>query len=366
MSASAGPGSATRSETSEVLNWPGLLADLLAGRTLSASSTGWAMDQIMSGTATSAQIAGFLIALRAKGETAGEVEGMVRVMLDRAEPLSVPPDAVDTCGTGGDQARTVNISTMAAIVVAGAGVPVVKHGNRAASSRSGSADLLEALGVPVDLGPEGVAATVADVGIGFCFAPVFHPSLRHAGPTRRELGVPTVFNILGPLTNPARPIAQAVGCADARLAPVMAHVLADRGTTALVFRGEDGLDELSPTGPSRIWVVTDGHVALERSFDPVDMGVPRAQLEDLQGGDAQENALVAREVLAGKEGPVRDAVVLNAAAGLAAYGAATGSGPSLAGLESAMREGWRRASESLDSGAAAGVLERWVGAGSSL
>ena len=311
------------------------------------------MREVMSGEATPAQVAGFAIALRAKGETPAEVTGLVEVMLDEAAEVAVPGRVVDTCGTGGDRAGTVNISTMAALVVAGTGVPVVKHGNRAASSACGSADLLEELGVVVDLPPAAVGPCLAQAGIAFCFAPVFHPGMRHAAVPRRDLGVPTVFNVLGPLTNPARPAAQAVGVSDARLAPVMAGVLAARGTTALVFRGDDGLDELTTTAPSTVWVVADGRVAEER-FDPADLGIARARLEDLRGGDATRNAAAARDVLAGAASAARDAVLLNAAAALAAH--AGGQEPLLDRLAA----GLARATDALDSGAAAGALERWV------
>ena len=253
-------------------SWPELLACLLRGESLQAGQTAWAMDQIMSGDASGAQQAGFAVALRAKGETAEEVAGLVGVMVARAAALPLPPEiaqtSVDTCGTGGDRAHTVNLSTLAALVVAGTGRPVVKHGNRAASSACGSADLLEALGVVVDLRPDDVATCVREAGIGFCFAPVFHPALRHTAAARREIGVPTVFNILGPLTNPAHPPAQAVGVADQRLAPVLADVLARRGTSALVFRGDDGLDELTTTTTSTVWTVLQGEVVAER-FDPL-------------------------------------------------------------------------------------------------
>lgn len=233
-------------------NWSTLLETLLAGRDLAAADTGWAMHQVMRGEATDAQLAGFLVALRGKGETVGELEGLVRALLDHAVPLDVPGATVDVVGTGGDGARTVNISTMSAIVAAGAGARVVKHGNRASSSASGSADVLEALGVTLRLPPARVAELVDEAGITFCFAPDFHPSMRHASPVRRQLGIPTFFNALGPLTNPARPTAQAVGVADARLLPLIAGVLARRGTSALVFRGDDGLDELSVTGTSTV------------------------------------------------------------------------------------------------------------------
>lgn len=330
-----------------------LLSALLRGESLSADDTAWAMTEVMAGEATPAQLAGFAVALRAKGETAEEVSGLVRVMLDRCTPLEVPGRVVDTCGTGGDRAHTVNLSTMAALVVAGAGVPVVKHGNRAASSACGSADLLEELGVVVDLPAAGVARCVSEVGIGFCFAPVFHPALRHAAAPRRELGVATVFNFLGPLANPARPAAQVVGVSDARMAPVVAGVLAERGVRALVVRGEDGLDEFTTTAPSRVWAVRAGEVTQSR-LDAADLGIPRASLEDLRGAGAAHNAGVTRRVLAGEPGAVRDAVLLNAAAALVVHRDEDADLADL--LAAALRE----AAAAVDSGAAASVLTRWV------
>ncbi|MCU1593228.1 MAG: trpD [Frankiales bacterium] len=333
--------------------WPGLLAALLARQDLTSADTSWAMREVMSGNATPAQTAGFVIGLRAKGETLEEVAGFVEVMLAEAAPVSVSGRVVDTCGTGGDRSNTVNISTMAAIVVAGAGIPVAKHGGRAASSACGSADLLEELGVVVDLPPSAVPGCLEAAGIVFCFAPVFHPGMRHAAVARRELGVGTVFNVLGPLTNPVRPLAQALGVSDRRLAPVMAGVLAARGADALVFRGEDGLDELTTTGPSSVWTVEGGAVR-ESTFDPAALGIAPASLEALRGGDRATNAAVCRSVLGGASGPVRDAVVLNAAAAIAAYDAAPGS------LESRLGAGLVRAQESLDSGAAAAALDQWI------
>jgi anthranilate phosphoribosyltransferase len=275
-------------------------------------------------------------------------------MLSHATRLDVPGPMVDTCGTGGDRAATVNISTMAALVVRGAGATVVKHGNRAASSACGSADLLEELGIVVDLPPVGVSRCIAAAGIAFCFAPVFHPALRHAGPTRREIGVPTFFNFLGPLCNPAQPAAQAVGVADERMAGVMAGVLAARGTSALVFRGTDGLDELSVAAPSRVWVVTAGSVR-EDSVDPADLGIARAAPDALRGADAAHNAGVARRLLDGEKGPVRDAVLLNAAAGLVAW-----DGPTSAPVTEQLGAALSRAADSLDSGAAGQALESWT------
>ena len=341
---------------SDSRSWPKLLTRLLAGEDLDGADTGWAMDKIMTGEATSAQVAGFAVALRAKGETPAEVAGLVASMLAHAVRVTIPQRAVDIVGTGGDRANTVNISTMAAVVIAGAGAPVVKHGNRAASSKCGAADLLEGLGVTIALPAEAVARTVQDVGIGFCFAPVYHPSYRHAGPTRRELGIPTVFNYLGPLTNPAQPAAGAIGCGNAAMAPVMAEVFAARGADVLVFRGDDGLDELTTTTTSTVWEVRGGTVRAVR-VDPTTWGLARAEPADLRGGDVEANVAVARAVFAGQRGPVRDAVVLNAAAGLATHAGLSGD------LPADMAAGVERAGAALDSGAAADVLDRWVAAG---
>src|SRR3954470_15535669 len=270
-------------------SWATLLTALLRGESLDSAATRWAMNEAMTGEASPVQLAGFVTALRAKGETDGEVLGLAEAMLDHAPAVTVTGPVVDTCGSGGDRAHTVNISTMAAVVVAAAGARVVKHGNRAASSACGSADLLEELGVAVDLGPDGVAMCVDKVGIGFCFAPVFHAGMRHAATTRRELGVPTVFNFLGPLTNPARPAAQAVGVSDPRMAPIVAGVLAARGASALVFRGDDGLDELSTTTTSRVWVARNKTVR-EEIFNPVELSIAPPAPEALRGADAQHNA----------------------------------------------------------------------------
>jgi anthranilate phosphoribosyltransferase len=338
--------------------WPNLLAALLRAEELSTEDTAWAMGEIMSGEATPAQIAGFAMALRAKGETPGEIAGLVHAMLANAARVELPEevraDAVDVVGTGGDRAHTVNISTMAAVVVAAAGVRVVKHGNRAASSACGAADLLEYLGVPLDLGPTGVARCVAEAGIGFCFAARFHPGMRHAAVPRRELGVPTAFNFLGPLTNPAQPRAGAVGCADQRMAPVMAQVFARRGNSVLMVRGEDGLDEFTTTGPTRVWVVHDGTVT-ETLLDAADLGVARSRPGDLRGADAAYNAEVTRRLLAGETGPARDAVLVNAAAALAAHEGLGGD------LVQTLRAGLDRAAQAVDSGAAATLLDRWIG-----
>mgnify|MGYP001247023995 CR=1 FL=1 len=339
--------------------WPALLNALIDGESLSSEETAWAMNQIMAGEATDVQIAGFAVALRAKGETVAEVAGLAEGMLANATRIRVeaPEGArtADLVGTGGDRARTVNFSTMASMVAAAAGVRIVKHGNRAATSSSGSADVLEALGVAIDLSPQDTVRVAEEVGITFCFAPLYHPALKHAARTRSELGTPTVFNFLGPLTNPARPTSQAVGVFHPRMAGVVAGVFAARGCSSLVFRGDDGLDELTTTGTSTVWVVRDGQ-ATETTFDPSDLGIPRAKPEDLRGADATFNAQVARDTFAGKQGPVRDMVLLNAAALITAYEGT----PPPEGLTTALRSAYERAATAVDSGAAANLLTHWV------
>ena len=337
--------------------WPALIGALIRGETLTSDETGWAMNEIMEGAASPAQIAGFAVALRMKGETPGEVAGLAQVMLDRATPISLPGPHVDLVGTGGDYGHTVNISTMGAIVAAAAGVPVAKHGNRAASSACGAADVLEALGVVIDLPPAASEQLAAEVGIVFLFAAHYHPAFRHAGPVRRELGVPTVFNFLGPVANPGRPAAQAVGVADPRMGAVLAGVLAGRGCSALVFHGHDGLDELTTGAPSTVWLAQGDGVS-ETEFDPVSIGVPRSEPGDLRGGDPAHNAGVVRDVLAGQHGPIREAVVLNAAAALAAAKGVAGP----ADLGPVLAAGRDQAAAAIDSGAAADLLGRWVSA----
>jgi anthranilate phosphoribosyltransferase len=328
--------------------WPHILLRMSAHEPLSADESAEAMRQIMAGEATAGQIGGFLMALRTKGETVDEIDGLARTMLEFATPIATSAATTDIVGTGGDRSGTFNISTVASIVTAAAGVLVAKHGNRAASSHCGSADVLEALGVKIDLDARGVERCLAEAGIGFLFAPVFHPSMAHAGPVRRELRVPTVFNFLGPLTNPARPAAQAVGCSDARMLPLMAEVLARRGTRAALFRGEDGLDELTTTGISTVFDVRD-HQVLETHLDPSALGLARARIEDLQGGDAAASAAIVRAILSGDKGPKRDVVVLNAAAAL-----------ELAGRVDSVPEGLVLAAETIDSGAAEATLATWA------
>jgi anthranilate phosphoribosyltransferase len=328
--------------------WPHVLSKIAAGTSLDRDEAAAAMRVVMSGEATPAQVGGLLMGLRTKGETVEEIEGLADTMLGFANPVAPPVPVVDTCGTGGDRSGTFNISTVAALVVAGAGVPVAKHGNRAASSICGSADLLEALGVRIDLDATGVERCLAEAGIAFIFAPVFHPAMGHAGPVRRELRVPTVFNFLGPLTNPARPFAQVVGVSDERMLPLLAKVLARRGTRARLFRALDGLDELTTTGPSLVFDVEDGELR-ESMLDPADLGLARSEVGDLRGGDPEASAAIALTILHGETGPRRDVVLLNAAAAL-----------EVSGRASSLDEGLAIAATSIDSGAAVDVLERWV------
>jgi anthranilate phosphoribosyltransferase len=328
---------------------PEALEHLLQGKALAREQARDVMDQVMAGEVTTGQLAGLLIALRAKGETVEEMTGFVDSMRAHATPLEVPAGAIDTCGTGGDRAGTFNISTAAALVAAGAGIPVAKHGNRAASSRCGSADVLEALGVDITLNASGVRRCIEVAGMGFCFAPTFHPAMRHAGPARKELGVRTIFNVLGPLANPGRVRRQALGVGAAPLAPLMVRVLKDLGhERALVFYGEDGLDELTTTGRSRVFQLKDGQVT-EYELDPQELGLSRSRPEDLLGGTPPENANLLRQVLDGETGPRRDVVLLNGAAAVLAAGRA---------------DDWPQAlivaRESLDSGRARKVLDRLV------
>lgn len=339
--------------------WPSVITQLIGGQDLDAEEAAWAMSEIMAGNASAVQIAGFLVALRAKGENIEEMTGLVDGLLRHAVTFEVPGTAVDIVGTGGDLLNTVNISTMASIVAAGAGAQVVKHGNRASSSSSGSADVLERLGLKLDLPAERVVEVAREVGITFAFATTFHPAMKHTAEARKHLAVATVFNFLGPLMNPAQPKANAIGVADLAMAPKMAGVLAAGGRSALVFRGEEGLDELSVCGPTRIWRVRNGAVT-EHVITPGDLGLPVARIEDLRGGDPEHNAWVVRDVLAGKTGPVRDAVLLNAAAALVAFEDAEGGGED--DLVVALKRNLERARASIDEGHAVKVLDRWVAA----
>ena len=346
--------------------WPALLSELIAGRDLSRPDAEWAMGRIMAGEASPAQIAGFLVGLRAKGESIEEMRAVAEVMLAHAHRIEVPGTSLDIVGTGGDRAHTVNISTMAAIVCAAAGVRVVKHGNRAASSSSGSADVLEALGIDLSLPPDRVAEVAQEAGITFCFAQTFHPSFRHTAVPRRELGIGTAFNFLGPLTNPAQPTYAAVGCADARMAPLLAGVFAGRGRDAAVFRGDDGLDEVTVSTTTSVWWVRGGNVS-RRTLDPTRLGLTLHPIESLRGGDAAHNAEVARDTFAGASGPIRDAVLLNAGIALALTrpdsGQGTAGGPGSTAASDAQHAdvsaGMALAAAAIDSGAATAVVQRW-------
>jgi anthranilate phosphoribosyltransferase len=330
-------------------SWPHAIGSLLAGSSLDEGGAAAAMTEIMEGAATPAQIAGFVVALRAKGETSEEVAGLVRAMRGYAARVEVPGELLDTCGTGGDRTGTFNVSTAAAFVCAGAGAKVAKHGNRAASSRCGSADVLEALGVRIDLPPQGVASCIEAAGMGFCFAPRFHPAMRHTAGARRELGVATVFNFLGPLTNPAGATRQALGVSDPRMLDVMVETLGRLGSAhVLAFHGHGGIDELATSGPSQVVELRAGEIT-HWVLDPAALGLPSAPLEALKGGSAPENAAVITALLEGERGPRRDVVALNAGAALVA-----------AGLARDLVEGLAQAGGALDSGAAAGVLERLV------
>lgn len=333
--------------------WPALLGRLVSGADLSADEAGAGLAEILSGDATPAQIAAFVVALRVKGETSDELAGLLAAVLDARVPVLLPDDvrarAIDIVGTGGDRSHSVNVSTMSALVVAGAGVPVCKHGNRAASSSCGAADLLEELGVAIELSAEGVARCVEEAGIGFCFAPRFHPAFRHAGPIRREIGVPTAFNLLGPMANPARVPFMVVGVAAATFARRMIETLAAHGVSrAWVVHGGDGLDELSTTTTSEVLALEDGRV---RAFelDPSDHGLDRASPEDLRGGHPSQNAAIARSVLAGASGPVRSIVALNAGAALL-----------VAGRVTTLDEGIAEAFAVIDDGRAAALLDHFA------
>jgi len=312
------------------------------------------MREILEGRADNENLKKFLLALKNKGETSDEVGAMVAEMYEHAAPISINKRAVDIVGTGGDQANTINISTMSAIVAAAAGAVVVKHGNRAASSKSGSADLLEALGVAISLDGKLVEQCVEELRIGFCFAPNFHPAMRHAAPARKELGTPTVFNILGPLANPAKPKSAAIGVANERMHLVMAQVLGDRGVDGFVFRGDDGLDELTLTTTTQVLTIGSGEIE-SGLIDPPQLGISYSPIEKLVGGDAKENAQIALQVFSGAAGAPRDAVVLNAAAAIAAY-----NYDMELDLQTRFNEGIIEAKAAIDSGAALDLLNRWV------
>ena len=341
-------------------SWPQILGKLLAKHALTRGEADWAMSQIMAGDASDAQVGAFMLAMRSKGETVDELAGLVDVMLRNAVILDTGSDAVDIVGTGGDMVGTVNISSMASILAAGAGIPVMKHGSRSASGKTGSSEMLEVLGIRLDLSPERVADVFREVGITFFFAPVFHPAMRYVAPIRRELGIPTTFNFLGPLANPAQPIATSLGVANGSVAPLMAEEVAKRGRTALVFRGQDGLDELSITGPSDVWEVSGGEVR-HNVLDPHRLGIQLASLEDLLGGDPQHNAQVAKSLFEGNlTGPIADVVKLNAASALVAYELAKNPSAASKSLDERFAVAIDKVTVALESGAAGNKLSEWM------
>jgi len=334
--------------------WDSHISRLHSGLDLETDDVQWCMNEILTGSANNEIIKEFLLALKAKGETSEEVGALVAQMYQHCGPITITERAVDTVGTGGDGAHTINISTTAAIIAAAAGVKVVKHGNRAASSKSGAADLLEALGVNINLDGTGVEKTFSELGIGFCFAPVFHPAMKFAGPARKELGTPTVFNILGPLANPARPQAAAIGVANDRMHLVMAQVLADRGVDGFVFRGDDGLDEITLATTTSVLTIGRGEISSDL-IDPLDFEIQRAPNSALVGGDSIENARITTAIFAGEKGAPRDAVLLNAAAAIAAY-----EGRFDLNLHSRIAIGVSRAAAAIDSGAATRLIAQWA------
>ncbi len=334
--------------------WSTYIDRLSNGLDLEGHEISSVMETILRGEAEVAEIKSFLLALKNKGESAEEVSALVNQMFLHSAPISIADRAVDTVGTGGDGAHTINISTTAAIIAASAGARVVKHGNRAASSKSGSGDLLEALGVAITLDGKAVEKTVRELGIGFCFAPIFHPAMRFAAPARKELGVPTVFNILGPLANPAKPQAAAIGVADDRMHLVMAQVLATRGVDGFVFRGDDGLDEITLSSTTSVLSIGNGEIRSDR-IEPADFGISRAPVSDLAGGDATENARITMAIFAGEKGAPRDAVMLNAAAAIAAF-----EGEQELSIHERIARALKKAEAAVDSGATRELLQRWI------
>ena len=334
--------------------WRTHLATLGNGLDLEREDVQWCMREILENRTETERIKEFLIAFKTKGVSAHEVAALVAQMYEHCAPITITERAVDTVGTGGDGANTINISTTAAIIAAAAGAKVIKHGNRAASSKSGAGDPLEALGVSISLDGVAVAQTFNEIGIGFCFAPVFHSAMRFATPARKELGVATVFNILGPLANPAQPQAAAIGVADEGMHLVMAQVLGERGVDGFVFRGDDGLDEITLATSTSVLTIGNGEIS-SGSIDPLDFSISRAPISALVGGDAAENARITHAIFAGELGAPRDAVVLNAAAAIAAYEGEIGLT-----LHERISDGATRAAQAIDSGAAAALLARWA------
>ncbi len=335
-------------------DWDGIFESLSDAKDLTSAQTSWAMSQILSGSAETEIIKRFLLSLKNKGESPQEVIDLVETMYQHAQLINIPDRCVDVVGTGGDGANTINISTAAAIITTAAGARTIKHGNRAATSKSGSADLLEAFGININLNAAAVAECVRKIGIGFAFAPVFHPAMKHAAQARKELGVPSIFNILGPLANPARPVAVAIGVARADLLKLVAEVLARRGCQGFVFRGDDGLDEVSVSVSTTVYVIKDGEIRLE-VFDPANLGLERISIEQLKGGTAEENVAITKRIFAGERSAYREAVLLNAAASIAAF-----KGDLHLGVEQQFANGYVLAKQAVDSGAAAHLVERWA------
>ena len=335
-------------------DWDGIFESLSDAKDLTSAQTSWAMSQILSGSAETEIIKKFLLSLKNKGESPQEVIDLVETMYQHAQLINIPDRCVDVVGTGGDGANTINISTAAAIITTAAGARTIKHGNRAATSKSGSADLLEAFGININLNADAVAECVRKIGIGFAFAPVFHPAMKHAAQARKELGVPSIFNILGPLANPARPVAVAIGVARADLLKLVAEVLARRGCQGFVFRGDDGLDEVSVSSSTTVYVIKDGEIRLE-VFDPANLGLERISIDQLKGGTAEENVAITKRIFAGERSAYREAVLLNAAASIAAF-----KGDLHLGVEQQFANGYVLAKQAVDSGAAAHLVERWV------
>ena len=336
------------------LDWAGVIAKLENGLDLLPLEAQSVMREVLEDRADKELLKSFLIALKNKGETPEEVGALVAQMYQFCAPITINERAVDTVGTGGDGAHTINISTTAAIIAAAAGSRVVKHGNRAASSKSGAGDLLEALGVAINLDGAKVAQTVSELGIGFCFAPIFHPAMRFAAPARKELATATVFNILGPLANPAKPKAAAIGVANERMHLVMAQVLAERGVEGFVFRGDDGLDEITLATTTSILTIGNGEISSDR-IDARDFSLANAPISALVGGDAQENARITKAIFAGERGAPRDAVLLNAAAAIAAF-----DGEFELSIHERLSKSLKKATESIDAGKASSLLEEWV------
>jgi anthranilate phosphoribosyltransferase len=342
------------------LNWVNILEKLENNLSLTRLEANWVMAEMMSGEAKKETVVDLLLKLRAKGESEQEIAGFVDVMLEKSVKIPVSQDAIDIVGTGGDQLGTVNISTMAAIVIAASGYPVLKHGSRSASGKTGSSEMLEALGVKLDLSPEQLAEVFNEIGITFFFAPLFHPALKHVAPIRKEMGVPTTFNFLGPLANPVQPIATALGVAKSEILPLIAGEMAQRGRSAIIFRGADGLDELTTTSNSYVNLVKNGTIT-SLDFNPASLGFQKAQVSDLVGADAQFNAQVARELFAGQielGSPIGEIVALNAAVGISAYELAK-TAADFSFLDS-MQKNYQIAQEAIASGKALAKVQSWI------